>query len=66
MSSNTSSFGGPVAGSFTWGDVATTTIGILTLVLNIYQSIKLRHFESKCMACNGKECCDMTLEEEGK
>ena len=36
---------------------------IFTFLLNIFQSLRSGHFNSKCGHCNGNVCCEIGLEE---
>ena len=44
------------------------TIGgiILIFLLNLYQSFRMGHFNSKCFHPNGKTCCEADLDEGNK
>lgn len=42
--------------------IAIIVTSVLTLVLNVYQSIKMNHFQSTC----GKDCCSMTHDMENQ
>jgi hypothetical protein len=50
--------------SFTPAAIITITGICLTFVLNVYQSIKSRHFHSECFNCTGQKCIDCNYQSE--